>query len=193
MRNNNQSIPSPSFVKEGEQNKMQGYKFSPVRSKKELFNTIEYLHVTCNELCKLTFGRYLPPAGNIGIFCHFEDEFKFLTSLREELTDRNGNWNQKYYRLHEPIIVSSKGDIPRAVYTYLYIRKPDPDKPEVGDIDFVLEDKRFAELKNFLHDNSNINDVDIFYRPDLDMFRLSSPDYDVLPYITTTTMKEKGI
>lgn len=164
------------------------YRFSPIKNKEELLKVIEHLHVSCNKICKQAFGEYLPVAGNIGIFCHYEDEFVFLTKLREELTDRNDNWNQKYYKLLEPIKISQKNEIPEAIYTYLYIRRPDETKPQVGDIDFVMGKNLFDKLKKI----NKMNNVEVFYRPDLDMFRLSTRDTDVLPYITTTFMTEKS-
>ena len=169
---------------------MKLYRFSPIENKEQLIKAIKHTHFECFKLCKKAFGKYLPVAGNIGIFCHYDNEYKFLTKLREELTDKNDNWNQKYFRLHKPIIISAKDDIPETIYTYLYIRHSDKDKPQVGDIDFVLEKDKFNELKNLSLNGGNINDVEIFYRPDLNMVRLSKIDVDILPYITTKYMSE---
>jgi hypothetical protein len=171
---------------------MKLYRFSPIKNKEQLMEAITYTHFACFELCKKVFGVYLPASGNIGIFCHYDDEYEFLTKLREELTDRNDNWNQKYFRLHKPITIPQKNDIPETTYTYLYIRKPDKEKPEVGDVDVVLKKEKFSKLKDTSVSGNKINDVDILYRPDLDMLRLSNPDSDVLPYITTTFMNQKG-
>ena len=52
---------------------MKQYRFSPIKNKSELLNAIAYTHFACHALCKQTFGHYVPIAGNIGIFCHFED------------------------------------------------------------------------------------------------------------------------
>ena len=151
------------------------YRFSPIKNKEELLTAIEYLHISCNKLCKQALGNYLPPSGNVGVFCHYENEFQFLTKLREELTDKNNNWNQKYYKLHQSIIIDQKDDIPEAIYTHLYIRRPDESKPQVGDIDFVLDEGKFEELKKLTKKSAEINNVEISYRPDLDMLQLSTP------------------
>jgi len=82
---------------------MKLYRFSPIENKAQLLEAIKYTHLKCFELCKKIFGEYLPAAGNIGIFCHYDNEYQFLTKLREELTEESDNWNQKYYRLHKPI------------------------------------------------------------------------------------------
>ena len=76
---------------------MSSYKYSPITSKHELLRAIEYTHFACFELCKRYFGRYLPVSGNVGIFCHYEDEFVLLTKLREELTEKYFHWNQNIF------------------------------------------------------------------------------------------------
>jgi hypothetical protein len=72
---------------------MKSYRFSPIENKRQLLEAIKYTHFKCFELCKEVFGRYLPIAGNIGIFCHYDDEYKFLTELREQLAKKTDNWN----------------------------------------------------------------------------------------------------
>lgn len=168
---------------------MKLYKFSPIESKEQLLEAIKYTHFKCFELCEKTFGRYLPVAGNIGIFCHYDDEYKFLTELREQLTEKSDNWQQKYYRLHEPITIPVQGDMPETVYAYLYIRKPDQ-HTEVGDVDFVLDSKEYDELKNTLLKGIEIKGVKIFDRPGLDLIKLFDPDIDTLSFIGTKNMAE---
>lgn len=146
----------------------------------------------CFELCKRNFGRYLPVAGNIGIFCHDNQEYEFLTKLRKQLTDKSDNWNQKYYRLHEPITIPAQGDVPETVYTYLYIRKPDH-HTEVGDLDFVLNDKKYQELKESLLKGKKIRGIEILDRPDLDLIKLFDPEIDVTCFIGRKNMGENVI
>ena len=168
---------------------MKPYRFSPIQDKNQLLEAIKFTHLKCFELCKKIFGKYLPVAGNIGIFCHYDDEYKFLTKLREELTEKTDNWNQKYYRLHEPITIPTQDDVPETVYTYLYIRKPDQHK-EVGDVDFVLDEKKYNELKNSLLQGVEIKGIKILNRPNLDLIELFDSDFDVLSFIGTKNMKE---
>ena len=165
---------------------MKPYRFSPIENEEQLLEAIKYTHFTCFELCKKVLGRYLPVAGNIGIFCHDENEYKFLTGLREKLTDESDNWNKKYFRLLKPIVIPSKDNIPETTYEYLYIRKPDELRSEVGDIDFVINENEFKEISNL----KVINDVTIFNRPDLGMCGFSNFDFDVLSFLTTKTVTE---
>jgi hypothetical protein len=81
---------------------MKLYRFSPIESEEMLREAIEHIHVASFNLCQKSFGENLMVAGNIGIFCHYDDEYSFLTTLREKLTQDSDNWNQKYYKLHNP-------------------------------------------------------------------------------------------
>ncbi len=170
---------------------MKLYRFSPIISKEALLQAITHIHRESYRLCKQSLGQYLPNAGNVGIFCHYDDEYNMLTKLRQELTVESGNINQKYFKLHQPVVVASDGDIPEAIYEYLYIRKPDPYRFHVGDIDFYLADEHYQKLKLELQANVEaIKGARIFDRPDLDMIELYDSDSDVLAYISTTYMTD---
>ncbi|KKP28570.1 MAG: hypothetical protein UR15_C0025G0019 [Parcubacteria group bacterium GW2011_GWA2_31_28] len=126
---------------------MKPFRFSPIQDKTQMLKAIEYIHFESYKLCKQNLGYILPIAGNIGVFCHFEDEFARLIKIRKEMTDLFDNWNQKYFRLHKPIIFPAKKDIPETKYTYIYIRKPDTAHFHVGDLDFFLEPRKYTELE----------------------------------------------
>ena len=151
---------------------------------------LEHTHLACFEICKKVLGKHLPVAGNIGVFCHYDDEYETLTKIREELTKVSDNWNQKYFRLHKPITFPAKGDVTKITYTYLYIRKPDPYSSQVGDVDFVLEPGKYTELKQSLLGGEDMKGARVFKRPDLDMIELYDPDIDALAYIRTQDMEE---
>lgn len=169
---------------------MKLYRFSPIKNKAELREVIEYIHFACHQLCKQSFGKYLPNAGNVGAFCHYDDEYQTLTKIREELTEASDNFKQKYFRLHKPIVIQAKDDVPETIYEYLYIRQSDPYRHHVGDIDFYLEPEGYAELKQSLLAGTKIKGARIFDRPDLDMIELYDPDVDALGYVSTKKMTE---
>ena len=170
---------------------MKIYRFSPIRNKDELLEAIKHTHLACYSLCKDSFGHYLPNAGNMGIFCHYDEEYKLLTRIREELTEHSDNVDQKYFRLHKPIIIPAQGDVPETTYTYLYIRKPDPYRHHTGDVDFYLEPDQYTELKQSLLNGIVVNGARIFPRNDLDMVELYNPDIDALGYVSQKMMTEK--
>lgn len=170
---------------------MKLYRFSPINNKEELIEAIKHTHFECHKLSKQFLGEYLPVAGNIGIFCHYDEEYEILTKLRKELTEYSDNINQKYFRLLEPIVIAAKDGIPETTYTYLYIRQPDPYRHHVGDVDFYIEPERYTELKQSLLVGKVVKGARIFPRQDLDMIELYNPDLDALSYISTHTMTEK--
>ncbi len=170
---------------------MRLYRFSPVKNQATLIEAIQHIHAECFRLCKESVGEYLPVAGNVGFFCHYNDEYDVLTALRGQLTESSDNINQKYFRLYEPIVIPAIDDIPETIYTHLYIRKPDIYRAQVGDIDFVMEPERYAEMKKRLESGEVISGARIFPRGDLDMIELYNPDVDALGYISVNEMTEK--
>lgn len=169
---------------------MKLYSFSPIKSKEELFEAIRFVHFSCYKLCKQSFGKYLSNAGNVGVFCHYDDEYEYLTEVRKELTESSENVDQKYFYLHEPIIIPAQKDVPGTTYTYLYIRRPDPYRHHVGDVDFYLEESEYMKSKTEMINGKRIKGARIFDRPDLDMIELYDPDVDALGYVSTNKMTE---
>ncbi len=62
---------------------MKLYRFSPIKNQAKLEEAIQHIHFACFQLCKQALGRYLPVAGNVGVFCHYDDEYAYLTELRK--------------------------------------------------------------------------------------------------------------
>lgn len=170
---------------------MKLYRFSPIKTKDELLKAVEFTHFACYKLCKQSVGMYLPNAGNIGIFCHYDDEFEKLIKIRKEITEPDDNPDRKYFKLYEPIVIPAKGDVPETTYTHLYIRRPDPYRAQVGDVDFYLAPKEYKKLKDSLLAGKVIKGARIFPRQDLDMIELVDPDVDACGYISTDTMTQK--
>lgn len=170
---------------------MKLYRFSPIQSQSGLLSAIEYVHFACYQLCQNTFAEYLPNAGNLGLFCHYDDEYDRLVKIRKQMCESSDDPNQKYFKLHEPITIQAKAGVPETVYTHLYIRKPDIYRAQVGDIDFYLQQADYDELKQRLLSGENVTGARVFPRQDLDMIELFNPDIDALGYVSTNTMTEK--
>ena len=91
---------------------MKLYRFGPIKSKEELLDAVTHIHFECYKLCKFSFGMHLPNAGNVGVFCHTDEEYEFLTKLRKEMTEVSDNLDQKYFKLHKPIVIPATNDVP---------------------------------------------------------------------------------
>ena len=170
---------------------MKLYRFSPIKSKEQLIEAVRYTHFACYGLCEQSFGSSLPNAGNVGIFCHYDNEYEQLVAIRKEITEPSDDPNQKYFKLREPIVIETQDNVPETTYTHLYIRRPDPYRYQVGDVDFYLDQSQYDELKQSLLDGKLVKGARIFPRNDLDMIELYDPDIDALGYVSTNTMTEK--
>ncbi len=92
--------------------------------------------------------------------------------------------------MREPIVVPARGDAPETTYEYLYIRRPNPNSPQAGDVDFMLEQDEFEVLKVRLLAGEVVPGARIFDRPDLDMIELYDPEVDALAYVSPRAMTE---
>jgi len=161
---------------------MKLYRFSPIKSEDELMEVIKYLHVSCSKLCFKILGKYLPVAGNIGIFSHYDQEFEELKRIQEKITLKPDEYNNKYLVLKNPIEINLDIGINEGIYEYLYVRNADPYRHHVGDVDFYLNEKEYFELKK----NVELNRIKgARYLDRLDMIELFDPDFDVLVYISS--------
>ena len=109
---------------------------------------------------------------------------------KKKLTEDSENFNQKYFRLHKPIVIPAQDGVPETTYEFLYIRKPDPYRHHVGDIDFYLEETEYQKIKQSLEAGQVLPGARIFPGPHLDMIELYHPDSDVLAYVSTEMMTD---
>ena len=164
-----------------------------IESKTQLLEAIKHIHFDCYKLCNQVFGTYFSNAGNIGVFSHTDEEYKYLSKLQEELTEPSDNPHQKYFHLKQSILVPAENNVPEATYTHLYIRKPDPTPygNYLGDVDFFLEPATYTKLKNQILSGTVIKSAQIYDRPGWDMIQLSDPTIASVGYISTQAMAEK--
>ncbi|MCL2869295.1 hypothetical protein FWF48_00580 [Candidatus Saccharibacteria bacterium] len=114
-----------------------------------------------------------------------------MIKIRKQITKPSDDPNQKYFELYEPIVIPAQDDVPETTYTHLYIRKPDIYRPQVGDVDFYLEQSEYDEFKQSLINGAKIKGARVFPRNDLDMIELYDPDIDALGYASTDVMSTK--
>lgn len=154
---------------------------------------IKDIHTDCFKLCKQVLGKYLPVAGNIGIFAQSDDEYQQLIIIKDNLTISSDNPDQKYFQLKEPLVIKAEGDLPEAAYAHLYIRKPDltPYGRYKGDVDFVLGTTDYEKLKNQVLSNNNFPGAEIYDRPRWDTIQLTDPNINSVAYVGTKEFAEK--
>ena len=162
--------------------RMGSYRFSPINNSSDVFRALEYIHTEGHRICRKILGVYLPIAGNIGIFCHDDEEYARLTDIRKTLTDEQMNWNHKYYKLLTPLTFPVLNDIPKTTYTLLYVRKPEANEIRVGDVDFYLPPKQYKKLKESVL-SGTIHGASMLERQDLDLVRLNDPSSDVSVFV----------
>lgn len=169
---------------------MELYRFSPIQTQEEFKEALKHIHFESYKLCKESFGEYLSNAGNIAIFCHYPEEYERLLEIQIELCEMSENWNQKYFKFKEPLVMKAVGDVPETIYQYLYIRKPDPYRHHVGDLDFYLSEEEYRQSKKLLENGVEMPGARVFPGPHLDMLELYHPDSDVLAYVSTAKMAD---
>ncbi len=154
--------------------------------KSQLLKTIEQIHADCHKLCMQILGKHLQVAGNIGVFCQTDNEYKNFTKLRIKLTEPSNDQNQKYYRMYNPISIG------KTIYTHVYIRKPDSTTygRYLGDIDFILEPNEYIKLKDLVA-KGRIKGAEIYDRPGWDTIQITDPHINSVAYISTKEFAEK--
>lgn len=138
----------------------------------ELMRLIRTIHEGCIGVIKDALGRKLPVAGNMGVFCQNDADYKRFQLASMSLTKPSDNPAQKHFELRKPLT------FPEGTYSFLYIRKPAADSPEYGDVDFILEPREFENLKKRVGEG-------------WDMVEIRSPIIRALAYVSTREMAEK--
>ncbi|KKW30954.1 MAG: hypothetical protein UY75_C0020G0011, partial [Parcubacteria group bacterium GW2011_GWC2_52_8c] len=112
---------------------------------------------------------------SLTIFAHSEKEYESLTRIQEG-TGRLYNYNNgPRVELYEPIEVGDNK------ITHLRIRKPDPERPQVGCNDFETDYESFK--KGYLSDHpDNLRPVK---RSEYKMIEFYDPNFDVLAYVVS--------
>lgn len=149
---------------------------SPLKNISELLQVVHSVAENSTRLSEEIIGTSFP-IHSLTVFSHSEKEFKFLKELLNTMGAPYNENNGPRVVLHEPIIV---GD--NAVITHLRIRKPDPDRPQVGCNDFDVEDYEAFKTEYLSRFPENLFLIE---RPDYEMIEFRHPDYDVLAYLVS--------
>lgn len=156
-------------------NRMQTFRFSPIKNKVQLIEAIKYTACKTSELCERITGETFP-IESLTIFSHFYVEYKNLSEILLEIGTLINENNGPRVALHEPIEVNGNTII------HLRIRKPDEERPQVGCNDFEIKDYESFKAKYLSQHPQNLRCI---VRADYEMIEFFDPSYDVLAYVVS--------
>lgn len=145
-----------------------------IQKKEELLEAVWYVAARTSELAKKVIGKELP-IKSLTIFAHSEAEFEKLVKIQEEMGKSNYYNNGPRVELNKPII-AGKNQI-----THLRIRKPDPERPQVGCNDFETDYGSFKQ--KYL--SSHPDNLRLIKRPEYETIEFYDPSFDVLAYVVS--------
>ena len=148
------------------------YRFNPIENKEKLIEAVKYVASQTSMLAQ-KIVRQSFPISSLTIFSHSQDEFENLVKIQSELGSFYNENNGPRIALYEPIIAGENR------ITYLRIRKPDPERPQVGCNDFDTDYESFKNQYLAAHPNN----LRLVKRPDYEMIEFFDPDFDVLAYV----------
>jgi hypothetical protein len=141
--------------------------------KGEIIKRVIYIAEQTSKLSEKIIGQTFP-ISSLTIFSHSETEFE---SLKESLGSLGSPYNENNgprVTLYEPIKAGHN------LITHLRIRKPDPERPQVGCNDFQIDDYESFKNKYQLKYPHNLK---IIVRPEYEMIEFADPDFEVLAYV----------
>lgn len=153
------------------------YRFSPIKTKEELFEAVEYIAFKTAELCRKVKGTTYP-LGSLTVFSHYPEEFEKLKEILFSLGELDHENNGPFVKLHTPIqLDNNKLDL-------LRVRHPDSERPQVGCNDFEVPSYEDFK-KKFLGKSSNLR---LVKRPKYEMIEFFDPGFDVLAYVLSKSL-----
>jgi hypothetical protein len=158
------------------------YRFSPIKNKIQLRESVIYVTDKTSGLAKKIIGKTLP-VKSLTIFTHYPDEFENLSRIVRTLGDFFNENNGPRVALREPIKIGDN------IITHLRIREPDPYHMQVGCNDFEISD--YSALKNKYLSN-HLNNLRLIKRKDYEMIEFFDPDFDVLAYVVSLKQIHKS-
>ncbi len=134
----------------------------------------------------------MPVAGNIGVFCQSEEEYEKFEEVRKGLIKPSDNSKRKYFKLKEPVVIEAASDTPKAIYRYLYVRKPEttPFGSYLGDIDFVMEPGEYKIFRDSVA-AGKVRGAKLFDRPGWDTVQITDPEISSVAFVSTKEFAEK--
>lgn len=147
-----------------------------VANEQELIEQVKYVAKQTSRLAKKIVGKTFP-IKSLTIFAHSQLEFDSFTKTSSRMGKPYSYHNGPIVELNKSVEVEGNRII------YLRIRKPDPERPQVGCNDFVTDFENFKREYLPKHPKN----LRLIKRPEYDMIEFHDPSFNVLAYVLSTT------
>ena len=151
------------------------YRFSPIQGKDQLIEAVQYVAMQTSKLVEKIIGKVLPIT-YLTIFSHSQPEYETLVKILATMGTPYSANNGLRATLSTPI-VAGKNSI-----NHLRIRKPDPERPQVGCNDFGVDYESFKNQYLAAHPEN----LRLIKRPEYEMIEFFDPSFDVLAYVVSS-------
>jgi len=148
----------------------------PIQNKEELLTAVRYVAARTSELAEKIVGKIFP-IKSLTIFAHSQPEFELLNGILTKIGKPYNYNNGPRVELFNPIEAGANN------ITHLRIRKPDPERPQVGCNDFKTDYEMFK--KEYLAKYPG--NLKLIVRPEYEMIEIFDKEFDVLAYVVSDT------
>jgi len=145
-----------------------------IQNQEELIATVKYIATQTSALAKKIIGEALP-IKSLTVFAHSQSEYEVLTRILADMGKSYNFNNGPRVELYDPIIIGSNKII------HLRIRKPDPERPQVGCNDFETDYETFKKEHLLAHPDN----LRLMKRPEYEMIEFFDSEFDVLAYVVS--------
>lgn len=145
-----------------------------IQNQKELIEAVKYIASGTSKMAQKIVGKTFP-IKSLTVFAHSQSEFELLIGILAKIGKPYNYNNGPRVELYEPIKVGKNR------ITHLRIRKPDPERPQVGCNDFETDYEIFKS-EYLLKQADNLS---LIKRPEYEMIELYGKEFDVLAYVVS--------
>jgi hypothetical protein len=145
-----------------------------IQNQKELIEAVKHVTSETTKMAQKIVGKTFL-IKSLTVFAHSQSEFKLLCEILAKIGKSYNYNNGPRVELYEPIEVGENR------ITHLRIRKPDPERPQVGCNDFETDYEAFKRE----HLSKHPNNLRLIKRPEYEMIEFHDPSFDVLAYMVS--------
>jgi hypothetical protein len=145
-----------------------------IQNQEELIEAVKYVASETSKMAQKVIGKTFP-INSLTLFAHSQPEFELLSGILTKIGKTYNYNNGPRVELYKPIIVGDNH------ISHLRIRKPDPERPQVGCNDFETDYEIFK--KEYLA--KYLDSLRLIVRPEYEMIEVYNKKFDVLAYVVS--------